>query len=257
MAAAHLVFGGVLDRHPKLEVCLPHSGGALPMLFPNALQLDPDYYAYQVLQKVRPPFWVNGQILRTPNFTWGNRIANAPPNIPFAGYLNKNATDDISISLTKVWGRHTIKGGFYNTHSFKAQQQQSAATFGNLTFSNDKSNPLDAQFGYANAILGVFSSYQQLSQYIEGSYVYNNTEGYVQDNWKPHPRATLNFGVRADFVPVALKAIGTRLKVWLPDEYATEPGVPVDAEVVPVPFRPSVHPNARELAAAQGRDWTD
>jgi len=33
VAAAHLVFGGVLDRFPKLEVCLPHAGGALPILF--------------------------------------------------------------------------------------------------------------------------------------------------------------------------------------------------------------------------------
>ena len=32
IAAAHLVFGGVLDRHPKLEVCLPHAGGAMPYL---------------------------------------------------------------------------------------------------------------------------------------------------------------------------------------------------------------------------------
>ena len=27
----------------------------------------------------------------------------------------------MAISLTKVAGRHTIKGGFYNNHSFKAQ----------------------------------------------------------------------------------------------------------------------------------------
>ncbi len=30
VAAAHLVFGGVLDRCPRLRVCLPHAGGALP-----------------------------------------------------------------------------------------------------------------------------------------------------------------------------------------------------------------------------------
>jgi aminocarboxymuconate-semialdehyde decarboxylase len=30
VAAAHLVFGGVLDRYPRLQVCLPHAGGALP-----------------------------------------------------------------------------------------------------------------------------------------------------------------------------------------------------------------------------------
>lgn len=33
IAAAHLVFGGVLDRFPRLQVCLPHGGGALPYLF--------------------------------------------------------------------------------------------------------------------------------------------------------------------------------------------------------------------------------
>lgn len=32
VAAAHLIFGGVLDRFPKLHVSLPHAGGALPYL---------------------------------------------------------------------------------------------------------------------------------------------------------------------------------------------------------------------------------
>src|SRR5262245_9182348 len=32
VAAANLIFSGLLDRFPKLEVCLPHAGGALPYL---------------------------------------------------------------------------------------------------------------------------------------------------------------------------------------------------------------------------------
>ena len=32
IAACHLIFGGVLDRHPKLQINLPHAGGALPGL---------------------------------------------------------------------------------------------------------------------------------------------------------------------------------------------------------------------------------
>jgi aminocarboxymuconate-semialdehyde decarboxylase len=32
IAAAHLIFAGVLDRLPELEVCLPHAGGVLPIL---------------------------------------------------------------------------------------------------------------------------------------------------------------------------------------------------------------------------------
>jgi aminocarboxymuconate-semialdehyde decarboxylase len=33
IAAAHLIFGGILDRLPDLEICLPHAGGTLPVLF--------------------------------------------------------------------------------------------------------------------------------------------------------------------------------------------------------------------------------
>jgi len=32
IAASHLIFGGVLDSFPKLEISLPHGGGALPIL---------------------------------------------------------------------------------------------------------------------------------------------------------------------------------------------------------------------------------
>jgi len=32
IAACHLIFGGVMDRHPKLQVTLPHAGGVLPTL---------------------------------------------------------------------------------------------------------------------------------------------------------------------------------------------------------------------------------
>lgn len=46
VAASHLIFGGVLDRHPKLQVNLPHGGGALPILIGR---LDHGY-------RVRPEF---------------------------------------------------------------------------------------------------------------------------------------------------------------------------------------------------------
>jgi hypothetical protein len=42
----------------------------------------------------------------------------------------------------------------------------------------------------------VFSSFNQFSQYVEGQFVYNNTEGYVQDNWKVSSKLTLDYGVR-------------------------------------------------------------
>ena len=168
--------------------------GGLPYLFPDAVKIQEHYYAYDVLQGVPTPIWQDGRISMPPNFQWGNRITNTPPNIPFPGFLNINATKDISVSLTKIAGRHTIKMGFYNTHSYKAQQR--GGWNGTINFGNDTNNPIDSQFGYANAALGIFSSYQQASNYVEGAFVYDNTEGFIQDNWKVNEKLTLDYGVR-------------------------------------------------------------
>jgi hypothetical protein len=137
----------------------------------------------------------------------------------YPGFLNINATKDVAVSLTKVAGRHTLKAGFYNNHSNKSQNQNSAATFGALNFSNDTSNPIDAQFGFANALLGVFTSYNQLSRYIEGRYVYDNTEGYVQDNWKVNNKLTLDYGVRLVHMQPQYDSLG-QASNFLPEEWS-------------------------------------
>lgn len=168
--------------------------GGLPFLFPDANIINPQYYAYTVFNDVKPPIWDGSRLQMQPVYGWGGRIANAPPSMPFPGFLNVNQTWDMSISLTRVAGRHTIKTGFYNTHSYKAQQR--GGWNGTLNFNNDTNNPLDSAFGYANAALGIFQSFNQASKYVEGEFIYNNTEGYIQDNWKATNRLTFDYGVR-------------------------------------------------------------
>jgi hypothetical protein len=174
--------------------------GALPLLFPTANVLNPDYYATQALNGMNPqsPAWVNGDFVKPPQFSWGGRVANSPPNIPFPGYFNINSTHDLSISLTKVSGRHTIKSGYYMTHSYKAEQATDVNSFGSISFANDTvgTNPFDTSFGFANAAIGTFSSYNQASAYVEGNYIYTNHEFYVQDNWKVNGKMTLDYGMR-------------------------------------------------------------
>ncbi len=172
-----------------------------PMIYPDAGLVPKESYAYEVLQDVKPPFWDGTKMNMPPVFGWGGRIGAAPPNQRYPGWLNINRTQDVAISLTKVAGRHTMKTGFYNNHSFKAQNV-GAGGIANLSFQgfvnfgNDVNNALDSQFGYSNAALGVFSQYLQASKFVEGSMLYNNTEGYVQDNWKVNSRLTLDYGVR-------------------------------------------------------------
>lgn len=75
--------------------------------------------------------------------------------------------------------------------------------------------------------------------------------GYVTSPWHS---PELDSNIALGWVPVDKRHLGTKLKIWLPEIYSETAGVPVDAEVVQVPFRPSENPNAREIATSEGRD---
>ena len=126
-----------------------------PLIYPNAGVLPPESYGFEVMEATSPAFWDGTSVNLPPVFNWGGRIGAAPPNQRYPGWLNINRTQDVAISLTKVTGRHTLKAGFYNNHSFKAQN--TGVTFqGTVDFDNDTANLLDTGFGYANAAVGVF-----------------------------------------------------------------------------------------------------
>ena len=170
-----------------------------PLIYPDAGVVPQRSYAYEVLQDVKPPFWDGTRMNLPPIFNWGGRIGASPPNQRYPGWLNINRTQDVAVSLTKVAGRHTMKGGFYNNHSFKAQNVGAGGGLsfqGTVDFGNDTNNTFDTGFGYSNAALGVFRQYQQASLFVEGSMIYNNTEGYIQDNWKVNNRLTMDYGLR-------------------------------------------------------------
>jgi hypothetical protein len=174
--------------------------GAFPMLFPDAGIIDTQFYSFDRLTADAPPWFRDGRSFMLPNFSWGNRIANSPPNMRDYGCcLNTNQTHDLTISATKIMGRHTAKAGFYFQHSWKPQTAGVGAATpynGSVNFQNDTNNPLDSTFGFANAALGIFSSYGQQSRFLEGGYKYNNIEFYLQDNWKVNARLTLDYGLR-------------------------------------------------------------
>jgi hypothetical protein len=205
-AIGAILTGGILVNDSANRLT---SLAGFPLLYPNAGVVDPRYYAFGVLNNLGPGWWDGSKINLPPAFGWGNRImGNAttgnlpgPPNQLFPGFLNINRTQDVAISLTTIKGAHTLKGGFYNNHSFKAQNTGAGGVAnlgfqGYVNFGNDTNNALDTGFGFANAAVGVFSQYLQQSKLIEGSMIYNNTEFYLQDNWKVNGRLTLDYGVR-------------------------------------------------------------
>ncbi|UTV29508.1 glycine cleavage T C-terminal barrel domain-containing protein [Photobacterium atrarenae] len=85
--------------------------------------------------------------------------------------------------------------------------------------------------------------------------VYDEAEqaplGYVSSPWYS-PELQTNIALA--HVPWTMRSVGNRFMVALPSEYG---GELVAAEVVNVPFRPSVNPNSREVAKSRGSDFVD
>jgi Carboxypeptidase regulatory-like domain len=142
-----------------------------------------------------PPLYQSGvQDDYPPQFIFGGRSnpRMAPHNAPF---YNFNHNFDFVINLTKVWGRHTSKVGFYAQRS-KKDQSGGGPNNGTIQFNDNSSNPFDTGFSFANAATGVFDFYEQANIWPVGEYRYWNAEWYVQDNWKVSDRMTVDYGLR-------------------------------------------------------------
>lgn len=105
-------------------------------------------------------------------------------------------------------------------------------------------------------LVGIRLGGKPIEEYAPDFWLISNNEngdsiGYITSPWfSPE----LNTNIAMGYVPWDLKGVGTKLKIHLPDVYSDTPGVPVDGTIVEMPFRPSVNPNAREIAKSEGRD---
>ena len=110
-------------------------------------------------------------------------------------FTNFNTTYDFLANLTKVWGRHTSKVGFYAQQSLKDQSGVPQPQRHHQV-QRQPEQPLRHRPRRANAATGVFDCYEQANICPIGEYRYWNVEWYVQDNWKVSDRLTLDYGLR-------------------------------------------------------------
>jgi len=154
------------------------TGINIPLIYPNAVQND-----------YIPRFAYAGTLI-------GNQQQFGTNNAPFFNY---NTTIEGIDNVTKVWHQHVLKAGIYIQRSRKDQTVFTNSS-GDINFGDSSSNPYDTGFGFANMALGVYSSYNQASQYATGRYRYTNAEWYVQDTFKLNRRVTLDYGLRFQWI---------------------------------------------------------
>ncbi len=108
---------------------------------------------------------------------------------------------------------------------------------------------------YSNQLVGFVLGGKPIEEYAPDFWLISEDGstpiGYLTSPWySPELETNIAMG----YVPYEKKDIGNKFKFHLPDEYCDTPGQPVDGEIVEMPFRPSVNPNAREIAKSAGRD---
>jgi hypothetical protein len=146
-------------------------------------QFNPHVNPHGVLPKVL--FGVTN----SPNFTFDNRLVEKGQGW-LASFRN---------NLTWTGGRHTFKGGLYLERLNNSEGKGGVGAgpwAGQFNFQNDTNNPGNANFGYANALLGNFRDYTEIDNFPEVQSRRLLAEWYVQDTWKAHQRVTIDYGMR-------------------------------------------------------------
>ena len=133
-------------------------------------------------------------------FTGGNR-SNLQAWQPFGGRTrlamtwNENYRYTFQDDLSYTRGRHNLKFGFFVERDSKTEPGSDNYT-GNYNFGHSADNPLSTGNGFANALLGVFTSYDELNARLDRENRHWQTDAYAQDSWRVTSRLTVDYGLR-------------------------------------------------------------
>ncbi|MBI4476620.1 MAG: TonB-dependent receptor [Acidobacteria bacterium] len=108
---------------------------------------------------------------------------------------NENYRYTFQDDLSWTRGRHNLKFGFFIERDSKTEPGSNNYN-GVYNFGHSADNPLSTGNGYANALLGAFTSYTELSNRIDAEVRHWQWDGYAQDSWRITPRVTLDYGLR-------------------------------------------------------------
>ena len=151
--------------------------------------------------------------------------------------------------------------GYQVSLSGKGEWNKTSDYVGKEVLEKMKSGLQAGQKPYKLQLVGLGLGGKPIEEYAPDFWLISPAEGgepcgYITSPWY-HPEQGRNIAM--GYVPFdgtlsnngfPIGKVGTKYKVHLPDQYSDTPGVPVDAEVVPVPFTESFNANTREVSGA-------
>ena len=149
--------------------------------------------------------------------------------------------------------------GYQVSLSGKGKWNKKANYVGKDVLEKMKKDLSEGQKPYKLQLVGMTFGGKPVEEYAPDFWLISPFEGgdpcgYITSPWY-HPEQKRNIAM--GYVPFdgTLNAkgfpignYGQKFKVHLPDEYSYTPGVPVDAEVLPIPFTESFNANTREVS---------
>jgi hypothetical protein len=132
-------------------------------------------------------------------------------------YANKYMPS-VSDTLTKVFGTHTLKAGFFYEWIRNAQPDNQN-TNGQMQFVPTDNLNFSTGNAYADMLEGNLSNFNQANFNRINDISYNTVEGFVQDSWKVTSRLTVDAGLRmTHFTPWSDRE-GFGYSIFTPSQY--------------------------------------
>jgi len=149
--------------------------------------------------------------------------------------------------------------GYQVSLSGKGEWNKKANYVGKDVLEKMKKDLSEGQKPYKLQLVGMTFGGKPVEEYAPDFWLISPFEGgdpcgYITSPWY-HPEQKRNIAM--GYVPfdgtlnekgLPIGSYGQKFKVHLPDEYSDTPGVPVDAEVLPIPFTKSLNANTREVS---------
>ncbi|MFZ0661842.1 MAG: carboxypeptidase-like regulatory domain-containing protein [Acidobacteriaceae bacterium] len=162
---------------------------------------------------------------------------NLYPDTTFGGIYAKKWTRGGEDNVTKVFGKHTVRAGFYGQLITNHQVTPFVASNGSLDlyyFGETSNDPVVGTI-HNTGVVGSGNGGNYLANFLEGGiFGYTQTNispapnlffwdlaGYVQDHYRLTPYLSIDYGVRFDHLTPWSDAHGLGVPVWEPSTYST------------------------------------